>query len=113
MTNATTATAKSLASVLLDAQRAVRHLSMKDPQRIAISDACDNLAQLSEALCALDIGERRTSKRLIADLNSCLSAIDLVAGRVLAVAETIEHETEECEVAYDKIGDIHEPSEAA
>ncbi len=97
----------TIAAVILEAERATRHLSMKDPQRIAISDACDNLAQLEEALSGIDIGVRRTSQRRIDDINSCLSALELLAGRVLTLAETIEFETECCEVAYDKIGDEH------
>jgi hypothetical protein len=88
----------TIAAVILEAERATRHLSMKDPQRIAISDACDNLAQLEEALGGLDIGVRCTSKRRITAINAVLSSLEIAAGRLIEVAEIVEDETTSEEV---------------
>jgi hypothetical protein len=87
----------------------VTHLAPSDPQRVAIGELTDNIRQAADALSGLDIGERRTSKRRIDDINSALSALEIFAGRVELLSMTIEDETEEAETTYDPIDDILEP----
>lgn len=80
--------------IIADADKAISHLDLKDPVRLAIEEAGRYILGALEEVGGLDQGARRTSKRRASDINFVTDSLTSAATRLRILAETIEAETD-------------------